>query len=253
MGKTSILKRILADNWLPGHMVILCSLQGGKGETGAVGLSTVEIFRLLTREIGCQLYDTGRIETWLDNIPPRQNVKPFKKEFKDSLKNAFSDDNPLEIFETYLQDVFKIIRPKRLLLMLDEFDKVQEGIDAGITSPMVPDNLRYLIQTYPELSIMLVGSRRLKHLRSQYWSPLFGLGESMVVGPLQRKDAGLLVTEPVKDRLSYVPEAKEKIVSLCACRANLIQLNVRPFVLYGQAARRTNHFISNGGKSSKRD
>jgi type I restriction enzyme M protein len=110
------------------------------------------------------------------------------------------------------------------LIMLDEFDKVQEGIDAGITSPMVPDNLRYLIQTYRELSIMLVGSRRLKHLRSQYWSALFGLGESMVIGPLQRKDAGLLVTEPVKDRLSYVPEAKEKIVSLCACRANLIQL-----------------------------
>jgi type I restriction enzyme M protein len=223
MGKTSILKRILADDWLPGYMVILCSLQGGKGETQAVGLSTAEIFRLLTREVGCQLYDRG-VETWLDNIPPRKNIKPFKKEFKDSLPHAFSHDNPVEIFETYMQDVFKHIRPKRLLLMLDEFDKVQEGIDAGITSPMVPDNLRYFIQTYQELSIMLVGSRRLKHLRSQYWSALFGLGESMVVGPLECEDAGLLVTEPVKDRLSYVPEAKEKIVSLCACRANLIQL-----------------------------
>jgi type I restriction enzyme M protein len=223
MGKTSILKRVIADNWLPGHMVILCSLQGGKGDTQAVGLRTEEIFRLITREIGCQLYDQG-VETWLDNIPPRKNLKPFKKEFKDSLKNAFSDDNPVEIFETYLQDVFKLIGPKRLLFMLDEFDKVQEGIDAGVTSPMVPENLRYLIQNYPELSIMLVGSRRLKHLRSKYWSPLFGLGETMVVGPLQCKDAGLLVTEPVIDRLSYVPEAKERIVTLCACRANLIQL-----------------------------
>lgn len=223
MGKTSILKRILADDWLPGHMVILCDLQGAKGETQAVGLKTAEIFRWITREIGCRLYDQG-VETWLHNIPPRKNIKPFKKEFQDSLQDAFSHDNPAEIFETYLQDVFEWIRPNRLLIMLDEFDKVQEGIDAGITSPMVPDNLRYLIQTYRELSIMLVGSRRLKHLRSQYWSALFGLGESMVVGPLEREGAGLLVTEPVKGRLNYVPEAKEKIVSLCACRANLIQL-----------------------------
>ncbi|HLP45160.1 MAG TPA: hypothetical protein VK469_04400, partial [Candidatus Kapabacteria bacterium] len=221
MGKTSILKRILADDWLPGHIVILCSLQAGQGEKQEVGLSTAEIFRLLTREIGCQLYD-NEIETWVD--PPRPKLKPFKKEFKDSLKKVFDEGNPVEIFETYLQDVFEVIRPKRLLLMIDEFDKVQEGIDHGITSPMVPDNLRYFIQTYKELSIMLVGSRRLKHLRSHYWSALFGLGEPMGVGPLHREDAANLVTEPVKDRLHYIPEARDKIVSMCACRANLIQM-----------------------------
>ena len=221
-GKTSILNRIRDDDRLTGTLIVFCDLQGGKGEQQAAGISTGEIFRLIAREIGYLLYDFG-IETWLHNVPPRQNIKPFKKEFKDSTTPAFSGENPFETFEAYLEDVLKSIHPKRLLIMLDEFDRVQEGIDAGITSPVVPENLRYLIQNYKAVSIMLVGSRRLKHLRSRYWSALFGLGESIIVGPLEPKGAERLVIEPVRDRLSYVPEAKDKIVWLCARRANLIQ------------------------------
>jgi type I restriction enzyme M protein len=223
IGKTSILRMLKGESILTGHSIIYCDLQGVQGEESRGGLSTTEIFRVLTREIGFQLYDQD-IETWLQNIPARQGEKPFKKEFMDSLKNAYADDKSLEVFEGYLQTVLKSIKPSRLLIMLDEFDKVQEGIDEGWTSRMVPDNLRYLIQKYNNFSIMIVGSRRLKRLRSQYSSPLFGLGETIIVGPLQYAEAGRLVEEPTKGRLNYVPEAKELVVSLCARRANLIQM-----------------------------
>ena len=86
-----------------------------------------------------------------------------------------------------------------LLLMLDEFDKLQEGIDNGITSPQVPENIRFLVQAYPKFSAVLTGSRRLKRLHEEYWSALFGLGTRFSVTALSDDAARRLVEEPVPD------------------------------------------------------
>jgi type I restriction enzyme M protein len=107
--------------------------------------------------------------------------------------------------------------------MLDEFDKLQEGIDSHITSPQVPENIRFLLHTHEDLSAILTGSRRLKRLREEYWSALFGIGSRVPVGPLEFDDALKLVTEPVKGRLVFVPEAADRLVRLGACQPYLIQ------------------------------
>ncbi len=65
-----------------------------------------------------------------------------------------------------------------LLLMLDEFDKLQEGIDKGVTSPHVPENIRFLVQSYPKFSAILTGSRRLKRMREGVLVCLVRLGNS---------------------------------------------------------------------------
>jgi type I restriction enzyme M protein len=107
--------------------------------------------------------------------------------------------------------------------MLDEFDKLQEGIDAGITSPQVPENIRYIIHKYPKLSAILTGSRRLKRLREEYWSALFGFGHRIGISALPLEAARLLVTRPVEGRLVYVDEARDRLVELCACHPFLVQ------------------------------
>ena len=111
----------------------------------------------------------------------------------------------------------------RLLLMLDEFDKLQEGIDSGITSPQVPENIRYLLHTYDRLSAVLVGSRRIKRLREEYWSALFGFGHRIPVTEIPLEDSQLLVTRPVEGRLTYVPDARDRVVELCSRQPFLIQ------------------------------
>ena len=88
--------------------------------------------------------------------------------------------------------------------MLDEFDKLQEGIDAGITSPQVPENIRHLLQHQPGVCAIITGSRRLKRLREEYWSALFGLGYRVGVSALSIDDARRLVTDPVEGRLAYL-------------------------------------------------
>lgn len=221
-GKTSILQRLTSSGLLPDWVAVNCSFQGGEGADGIAGLHTLEVFRLMAREIGWQAYDAG-VQTWFPDIDPPDPKKKFKPQFTKALTTAFTTDRPFEIFELYLQEVIEACRPRRLLLMLDEFDKLQEGIDSGITSPQVPENIRYLIHTYPDLAAILTGSRRLKRLREEYWSALFGLGHRIGISSLPIEAARLLVTRPVEGRLVYVNEARDRLVELCACHPFLVQ------------------------------
>jgi len=228
MGKTSILKRLVGDKLLPEWEIVQCNFQKGtgfrQGKTDAErrALPTSEVFRVMTRMIGEQIYSSG-IETWLPGIPARPRREPFKIEFKRAYDAAFAAENPNETFEMYIEAALAAMHPRKLLLALDEFDKIHEGIKAGVTSPIVPENLRYLVNSHPGFSIMMMGSRRLKRLREDYWSALFGLGEQIYVGPLSVAEARELVTEPVAGKLTYVPEAQDRLITLCACRPNLIQ------------------------------
>lgn len=221
-GKTSILKRLQGSGVLPGWIVVNCSLQGGQGHESKPGLETNEVFRLMARDIGWVMYDAGH-RVWLPNMDPPHSSKPHKAALVKALSSAFSGTRPFEVFELFIQEVLEVASPQRLLLMLDEFDKLQEGIDSGITSPQVPENIRYLLHTYDRLSAVLAGSRRIKRLREEYWSALFGFGHRIPVSEIALQDSRLLVTRPVEDRLTYVPDARDRVVELCSRQPFLIQ------------------------------
>lgn len=221
-GKTSILKQLKKPEVLPGWILVDCSFQGGEGHQSKVGILTQDVYRLMARKIGWDCDDAG-INVWLPRQSTPTSNKRFKVEFTSGLNKAFSADHPFETFELYLQSVLEAIQPRRLLLMLDEFDKLQEGIDSGITSPQVPENIRYLLHEYPNLSAIITGSRRLKRLREEYWSALFGIGHRIGISALSLEAARALVTEPVEGKLLYLPEARDRIVELCARQPFLIQ------------------------------
>ena len=221
-GKTSILKQLQAPSVLPDWITVNCSFQSGEGHATRAGLPTNEVFRLMAREVGLAAHAAG-LPVSCPNVDLPDAKRPFKVTFVKALREEFSGSRPFEAFELFLQAVMDTAKPRRLLLMLDEFDKVQEGIDAGVTSPQVPENIRYLLHTYPTLSAVLAGSRRIKRLREEYWHALFGFGHRVPVSALSAEDARLLVTQPVAGRLSYVPEASESVVELCAQQPFLIQ------------------------------
>lgn len=238
-GKTSILKRLQDPEVLPDWITVNCSFQGGEGHASKAGLPTREVFRLMARDLGWAAHAAG-IGVWLPDADAPEPGKAFKVEFIRALHRAFSGDRPFETFELFLQTVIEAAKPRRVVLMLDEFDKLQEGIDAGVTSPQVPENIRYLLHTYPELSAILAGSRRIKRLREEYWSALFGFGHRVPISGLQLEDAGRLVTQPADGRLVYVPEARDLVVELCARQPFLIQsLCNRIFESAARSKRRT--------------
>ena len=221
-GKTSILRQLGKADVLPGWIPVYCSLQDAEGDDGRSGVTTRNVFKLLARTTGWALADAG-VETWLPGLPERDPGRPYKLAFLSALNQAFAGEHAFETFELYLSAAVDAASPRRVLLMLDEFDKLQEGIDAGITSPQVPENIRHLLQHQPGVSAIITGSRRLKRLREEYWSALFGLGYRIGVSALSPDDARRLVTEPVEGRLAYLPQARDRLVDLCACHPFLVQ------------------------------
>ena len=221
-GKTSILRQLGEADVLPGWVPVYCSFQDAEGDSTHSGVTTRNVFRLLARTIGWALYDAG-IETWFPGLSDRDTGRPFKQSFRAGLDHAFGGEHLFEAFELYIEAALEAASPRRVLLMLDEFDKLQEGIDAGITSPQVPENIRHLLQHQSGLSAIITGSRRLKRLREEYWSALFGLGHRIGISALANDDARRLVTEPVEGRLVYLPQARDRLVELCAGHPFLIQ------------------------------
>lgn len=221
-GKTSILKRLEASGELPGWISVNHSLQGAEGDEHRAGVSTKEIFRRLAHDLGVAV---GKVQGagWPTDFPRPDASMGARRRYSRAVIEYFEDDHPFEAFEIFVQSMLEAAAPRRILLMLDEFDKIQEGIDTGVTSPQVPENLRYLFHTYPTLGGVLSGSRRLTKLRNEYWSALFGIGYVIRIGPLAHDDALSLVTNPVAGRLVYVPAASDLVVDLCACQPFLIQ------------------------------
>ena len=215
-GKTSILQQLEKEDALPGWIPVYCSFQ----DTDSI--ATPDVFRLLAKQTGWTLADAG-IETWIPELPAPASGRPFKVAFLSALRGAFAGSHPYERLRLYLSTALEAAKPRRVLLMLDEFDKVQEGIDGGITSPQVPENLRHLLQHQPGLGAIITGSRRLKRLREEYWSALFGFGYRIGVSALPKEEARRLVTEPVAPRIRYLPQARDRLVELCACHPFLIQ------------------------------
>lgn len=215
-GKTSILKMIeksdVPDGWIP----VYCSLQS----TAVV--SAQEVFRVLAQQTGYALHAAG-IEAWPPDVGGPAPGLPFELAFSRALSQAFSADRPFETFQLYVSTAVAAAAPRRLLYLIDEFDELQQNIDDGLVSPHVPKNIRHLLQHQPGICAIISGSRRLKKLREDYWSALFGLGYRVGVSALPAEDAKLLVTEPVAGKLRYLPQACDRLVELCACQPFLIQ------------------------------
>ena len=215
-GKTSILRQLGKTGALPGWIPVYCSLH-------ALGsMAATDVFMRLARRTGEALWDAG-IETWIPDLERTESAKPFKNVFRSALRRAFAGADPFETLEIYLEAAILAAKPRRILLMIDEFDKLREGIDRGLTGVQVPEHLRHLLQHQAGLGAILTGSRRLKKLREEYWSALFGLGYRIGVSALPEDHARQLVTEPVAGRLRYLPQARDRLVSLCAGYPLLIQ------------------------------
>jgi len=221
-GKSSILWHLEGPNSVPGWLGVYCSLQGAEGSRDGAGVPTAEVFRVMATSIAKSLQSLGG-ET---PLPDGSSLAPGKKfGIARACREGIREESSFSDFRDYVELVLDGLAERHLglLLMLDEFDKLQEGIDRGVTSPQVPENIRYLVQSYPRFSAILTGSRRLKRLREEHWSALYGLGTRFGVSWLSQDDARRLVREPVRGRLTFSPAAIERAISQTAGQPYLLQ------------------------------
>lgn len=221
-GKSSILCHLEGPAAIPGWLGVYCSLQGAEGSREGGGVPTVEVFREMAKSIAASLQKLGG-ET---PLPNGLSLAPGKKlGIAKGCREGIREASPFSDFREYAEMALeKLVEfDLCLLLMMDEFDKIQEGIESGVTSPQVPENIRFLVQTYPRFSAILTGSRRLKRLREEYWSALYGIGTRFGVTSLSEEASRRLITEPVSGVLAYTGEAINQAIYLTAGQPYLLQ------------------------------
>ena len=229
-GKTSILKHLQRDDVLPNHLAVYVSFQGMSGHPTLPGVPTEEIFASIATSLIIEAISAGYIlpvpdlPEGFEQKPPKLRAAIARMSLPRLIHEWLGSFKPLDGLEMATRMVLEGVAPRKVVLMLDEFDKLQEGIDAGVTSPQVPENIRFLFQNNIGLAGVLTGSRRIRRLREEYWSALFGFGRSITVTALARDDAARLVEDPVAGRLAFFPQATQHILDACACQPYLIQL-----------------------------
>jgi type I restriction enzyme M protein len=224
-GKTSVLYRLRLPEMLAGWLPVYCSFQRAEGSKSTAGLETNEIFYQIARELVLAIYAAGyEFEVpGLGIVQPTMPRLDLRKQLKTKLRSEFDVDNPFEQLDMLMESLGTSIGDKRIVLLLDEFDKIQEGIDNGVTSPQVPENLRSLFHTHNKLSGILTGAKRIKHLRENHWSALYGIGVSINVSALDAESARRLVTQPVEGRLAFAENARDQVLNLCNRQPFFIQ------------------------------
>lgn len=223
-GKSSVLRRLEreATERLPGWIVANSSFQEGQGDAERPGLPTREVFYRIALNAALAIDRAGRGVTLpgaettglLFRTRARKALAPFFEEAGDNAADALR-----ELLTGWLDD----LDGTRLLLMLDEFDKIDEGIQSGATSPQVPEALRALFQQEPRLSAVFAVFPHVTRMRQSYWSALFGLGVPVRLGPLEPDEALDLVQQPVRGLLQYQGDAASYLIGQCGRQPYLIQ------------------------------
>jgi len=217
-GKTSILKRLMAPGCVPGWLPIFSDFQGIDSRNAVGSFSANDLFRMLARNV----LDAVLQFVLVSDVPRIESIA------KSSAPLLFSGADstgigPFDSFRSMLVQLHKELRPIRLLLIMDEFEKLQDGIASDTLSPQVLDNFRWLFQHQKGISTILSGSPRIKKLQEEYWAILFGLGVVEPVGALDIPFARLLVSEPANGMLVYSQAAVDEICRLTSRQPYLIQ------------------------------
>lgn len=202
-GKTSFLNnlpRLLPSQWIP----VFIDAQSAATTTDEAGFCQ-SLVRAIIRD--------GRAQGL--KFP----TSPTRAEFQSA---------PYLVLEDWLQEALDNLteegQDKRLLLTIDEFEKIGTALDAGKLNLALFDELRSLIQHWEQLGFVFSGVQTLDELGPN-WSSYFISVVPVEMLYLEPSEARSLLTNPDPDfALTYAPDLIDEILHLTQCHPNLLQL-----------------------------
>ena len=221
IGKSSILQQISANDKIADWEAVFFDLQKVPVDEGQHSrIASATFYRSLILTIYTQLSHRG-----YDIFFPSSAVKESERNimvFRKHLRGFFDEENPYESFLEYIRYVVEIIAPKKLLFLIDEFDRLLEGAEGQDVHPVIT-NLRHLLQHTDSVSAILSAGRLLRGFSNNYFSSLYGLAKTIIVSELDTESALRLIKEPVAGVIEYSHKALETIIQQTHCLPLLIQ------------------------------
>lgn len=140
------------------------------------------------------------------------------------LTREMLEPDPFVFFGEWLSEVEAALKSHTALLMLDEFETLDQALSQGKFSETdVLGMLRHLIQHRPRFKVLLAGSHTLEEL--QRWASYLINVRVVYVGYLKEAEARQLVEQPVKDfPLRYEPAASQRVLDLTRGHPCLVQM-----------------------------
>jgi len=113
---------------------------------------------------------------------------------------------------------------RRLLLMIDEIEALEERSAAGRLDPAFFGYLRHLMQHEPRIGVICAGAHRLDELRPAAWSGIFNAALHHRLGGLHADDARALITGPLGATPVYDELALDQMLRLSGGQPYFLQL-----------------------------
>lgn len=130
---------------------------------------------------------------------------------------------PYFTFDTFMERVNGAIAPALLVVMLDEFEKLEDLVKGEKVEPDIYGQLRHQMQFLSNVIFILAGTHRLKRMSLDYQLSL-NTALHQKVGFMERPDAEKLIRTPVATVVTYDNEAVEAIWRLTHGHPYFIQL-----------------------------
>ena len=152
--------------------------------------------------------------------------KPVQSDFIKAPDPNFS-------FDCFLDEVEVFLDGQKLILLLDEFEMLEEQVNQNNLDPGIFPYLRSLMQKRQYMHFLLSGTHRIEQLTSDYWSVFFNIAlHYRLPGRITADGAKALITEPMLGSLEYDVLAVAKIRQLTADQPYLIHLICGSLVAY---------------------
>jgi WD40 repeat protein len=197
-GKTSVLYQV-REHLGPGYRCVLIDLHG-----------------LSLSGIGDLLYGIAR--TVCDGLRASYGVGVLPPD------RAAFDADPRSAFESvFLTAVLDAIGQDHLVLMLDEFDRLDEQVRTGNLDRETFSYLRHLMQHYPRLNFIFALGTGLEELRRDY-AFLFSAALYHRISFLEETAARGLITGPVREYYKVSPDAVSTILRVTSGHPYYTQL-----------------------------
>ena len=200
IGKTSTLlnlPRLLSSQFVP----VFIDLQDAKWRESD-GVFCYQLVRTLVHALHTQASDLDLKEPKLEQF----EQYPFT-----ALSEALD----------YIEGLSQQLK-KQILLIFDEYEKLEEGLKTGKLTTEVLNQLRNIVQHREGIVVLFSGSHRFAELHTINWSDYLINVKTLELSFLPAEDARELLTQPVPE-LDYQPGAIEKILALTHCQPYLLQ------------------------------
>ncbi|QIR39301.1 ATP-binding protein [Tolypothrix sp. PCC 7910] len=243
VGREDIIRQ-LEELWVMGHQLQSVVLYGHR----RMGKTSILINAANSLGSGLQLIYVNLLR--LGNTPQGigEVLMAITDEISQAVKIAPPADAdllnlPYRTFERYFKQVEAQLEGG-LIIALDEFEKIEELIEAGKIPQDFMGFLRGLVQMSSKVAFAFAGLHTLEEMTADYFQPFFASVIAIPVGFLKRAATRQILANPGEDfLLDYTPEALDEIYALTSGQPYLVQL------LGFQLVRRYNDFVFEQGRS----